>query len=159
MPGGMLFSSLLNVQTVVSMKGENAMPSNVTVVPAAPSAEALRHFESVFRFETDCWDVHDAMMNGNHDFILLDVRSPALYAKGHVPGAHNLPHAKIVEAKLSGFPTDTLFVLYCAGPHCNGAHRAAVRLARLGRPVKLMVGGMTGWIDEGFPLEERNNDV
>ena len=39
-----------------------------------------------------------------------------------------------------------------AGPHCNGAHRGAERLARLGRPVKLMIGGITGWVDEGFPL-------
>jgi rhodanese-related sulfurtransferase len=45
-----------------------------------------------------------------------------------------------------------LFVVYCAGPHCTGAARAAVRLARLGRPVKLMAGGMAGWLDEGFEL-------
>jgi rhodanese-related sulfurtransferase len=63
-----------------------------------------------------------------------------------------MPHGKIVEAKLRDYPLDTLFVVYCAGPHCNGAHRAAYRLARLGRPVKLMIGGITGWIDEGFEL-------
>jgi rhodanese-related sulfurtransferase len=51
-----------------------------------------------------------------------------------------------------------LFVVYCAGPHCNGAARAAVRLARLGRPVKLMAGGITGWIDEGFELAIGAND-
>jgi rhodanese-related sulfurtransferase len=45
---------------------------------------------------------------------------------------------------------DTLFVVYCAGPHCNGADRAALKLALLGRPVKLMLGGVTGWVDEGF---------
>jgi hypothetical protein len=27
-----------------------------------------------------------------------------------------------------------------------------VRLARLNLPVKLMIGGVTGWLDEGFPL-------
>ena len=36
----------------------------------------------------------------------------------------------------------------CAGPHCNGANKAALRLARLG----LRIGGVTGWIDEGFTL-------
>jgi len=46
-----------------------------------------------------------------------------------------------------------LFVVYCAGPHCNGANKAAVKLAQLGRPVKEMIGGLTGWIDEGFGLE------
>jgi rhodanese-related sulfurtransferase len=43
-------------------------------------------------------------------------------------------------------------VTYCAGPHCNGAARGALRLARLGRPVKIMAGGITGWMDEGFAL-------
>ena len=42
--------------------------------------------------------------------------------------------------------------LSLAGPHCNGASKAAVRLARLGLPVKMMIGGVTGWIDEGFSL-------
>ena len=46
----------------------------------------------------------------------------------------------------------TLFVVYCAGPHCNGANKAAVKLAALGYPVKEMIGGVTGWLDEGFEL-------
>ncbi len=51
---------------------------------------------------------------------------------------------------MAEWPKDTLFVVYCAGPHCNGADRAALRLAELGRPVKLMLGGITGWADESF---------
>ena len=51
------------------------------------------------------------------------------------------------------YPSDTTFVVYCAGPHCNGAYRAAIRLARLGRPVKIMLGGVTGWKDEGFSFK------
>jgi rhodanese-related sulfurtransferase len=132
---------------------EMAMASAVSSVPAAPSDRAARHFGTAFEYETDCADVHAAMTNGQQDFVLLDVRSPALYARGHVPGALNLPQGKIVEAKLTDYPMDTLFVVYCAGPHCNGAHRGALRLAGLGRPVKLMIGGVTGWLDEGFELQ------
>lgn len=128
------------------------MTSAVSAVPAAPSEQALAHFAAAFAYETDCADVHDAMATGQQDFVLLDTRSPELYAQGHVPGALNLPHGKIVEIKLREYPMDTLFVVYCAGPHCNGAHRGAERLARLGRPVKLMIGGITGWLDEGFGL-------
>jgi rhodanese-related sulfurtransferase len=128
------------------------MPSAVAAVPAAPPAEAEAHFAAEFTFETDCWDVWDSMQKGA-DFVVLDVRSPALYAKGHVPGAINLPHGKIVTSKMEQWPMDTLFVVYCAGPHCNGAAKGALRLARLGRPVKLMAGGVTGWIDEGFELK------
>ncbi|MBW8848389.1 MAG: rhodanese-like domain-containing protein [Burkholderiales bacterium] len=128
------------------------MPSQVTAIPAAPSTEAEAHFAAEFGFETDCWDVHDGLAGEHPDFVLLDVRSPALFARGHVPGAINLPHGKLVESKLAAWPADTLFVTYCAGPHCNGAARGALRLARLGRPVKIMAGGLTGWVDEGFEL-------
>jgi rhodanese-related sulfurtransferase len=127
--------------------------SYVTQVAAADSAIALEHFESALRFETDCWDVHEAMNQGEPDFVLLDVRSHELFAKGHVPGAISLPHRKIIESTLARYPTETMFVVYCAGPHCNGAHRGAIRLARLGRPVKMMIGGISGWLDEGFELE------
>ncbi|MFN7665453.1 MAG: rhodanese-like domain-containing protein [Inhella sp.] len=123
----------------------------MTAIPAAPSAVAEAHFAAEFTFETDCWDVHEGLEIGA-DFVLLDVRSPAMYAKGHVPGAINLPHGKLVQSKLAQWPDNTLFVTYCAGPHCNGAARGALRLAKLGRPVKIMSGGITGWIDEGFEL-------
>lgn len=129
------------------------MPSTVTTPPAADSTEALRHFEALLRFETDCWDVHHALTTGTADFVLLDVRGPASFEKGHVPGAINIPHGKIIESKMAQFPAGTTFVTYCAGPHCNGAFRGAIRLAQLGRPVKVMIGGITGWIDEGFSLE------
>lgn len=125
--------------------------THVTAIPAAPSSVAEAHFAAEFSFEADCWDVHDGLQKGP-DFVLLDVRSPELFAQGHVPGAINLPHGKIVESKLLAWPEGTMFVTYCAGPHCNGAARGALRLARLGRPVKIMVGGIAGWLDEGFAL-------
>ena len=130
------------------------MSNNVTRVPAASSEDALTHFERRLTFETDCWDVHDALCRGVDDFVLLDVRSSKLYEAGPVPGAINLPHAKIVERKLAKWDEGTLFVVYCAGPHCNGANKAAVRLARLGRSVKEMIGGVKGWLDEGFSLAD-----
>jgi rhodanese-related sulfurtransferase len=120
--------------------------------PAAPSSEALAHFEGLLRFETDCYDVHEAMATDNPGFVLLDVRAPAAYAAGHVPGAVNLPHRRIVERNLEAYPPDTLFVVYCDGDHCNGADRGALRLARLGRPVKKMIGGAAGWRADGFAL-------
>lgn len=126
--------------------------SNVTLVPAASSTEAVLHFARRLSFETDCWDVHDALSRDAADFVLLDVRSPALFEAGHVPGAINLPHGKITGRRMAEWPQSTLFVTYCAGPHCNGANKGALRLAELGRPVKEMIGGITGWLDEGFAL-------
>lgn len=124
----------------------------VSAIPAASSDAAERHFAQLLTLESDCWDVHAAMERGSHTFVLLDVRGPEAFERGHVPGAMNLPHARIIERNVAKWPKETLFVVYCAGPHCNGADRAALRLARLGRPVKKMIGGVTGWIDEGFSL-------
>ena len=128
------------------------MASNVSMVAAAEPADAVAHFSRRLSFETDCWDVNDALSRAADDFVLLDVRSPTLYAAGHVPGAINLPHGKITERRMAEWPDGTLFVTYCAGPHCNGANKGALRLAQLGRPVKEMIGGVTGWLDEGFLL-------
>ncbi len=129
------------------------MPSAVSRPPAASSELALGHFQSLLSFETDCWDTHHAISNDRQDFVLLDVRSPRAYAEGHLPQAINLPHHMLKENKLVDYSKETLFVVYCAGPHCNGADKAGVNLAKLGRPVKKLIGGVTGWLDEGFELE------
>lgn len=131
-----------------------AVPANfVTEHPPAPPDEAAAHFERLLGFETDCWDVHHALEKREPGFVLFDVRGPEAYAAGHAPGAVNFPHRRMSEATLAAYPRDTLFVVYCSGPHCNGADRAALRLARLGRPVKKMLGGMSGWREEGFEVE------
>jgi rhodanese-related sulfurtransferase len=124
--------------------------SSVSDIPAAPAPQTAAHFAGRLAFETDCADVHAAFEAGQVDFVLLDVRGPNAFARGHVPGALNLPHRQMNAERMAEWPAETLFVVYCAGPHCNGGDRAALRLAQLGRPVKLMIGGITGWADEGF---------
>jgi rhodanese-related sulfurtransferase len=128
------------------------MTTSVTTVPPADPLIAAQHFETFLQFETDCWDVHESLSSGSPDFVLLDVRSAAAFERAHVAGSENLPHSEITEETVAVYPSETVFVVYCAGPHCNGAHKAAIRLARLGRPVKLMIGGIAGWLDEGFEL-------
>jgi rhodanese-related sulfurtransferase len=133
--------------------GDEPMPSLVTATPPAPPSEAAEHFKRKLALETDCSDVQAALKSAKGDFVLLDVRGRNAFAKDHVPGATSLPHADITAERMMAWPHDTVFVVYCAGPHCNGADKAALKLARLGRPVKVMLGGMTGWADEGFPFE------
>ncbi len=130
------------------------MANPVTAIPAADPAIARAHFAARLTLESDCADVHAGLALDEPGFVLLDVRSPATFAGGHVDGALNLPHREITEERLAEWPADMLFVVYCAGPHCNGADKGALRLAELGRPVKLMIGGATGWVDEGFELVE-----
>lgn len=125
--------------------------SGVSAIPAAPSATALAHFSGLLAAETDCWDVHEAIGSGRRDFVLLQTSASAeSFAAEHIEGAIHLHHSQISAETLAVWPRDTLFVVYCAGPHCNAADRGAANIARLGRPVKKMIGGKTGWLDEGF---------
>lgn len=126
------------------------MPSPVTATPAASPEETAAHIRRKLSLETDCADVQAAIASNTLDFVLLDVRAPRDFAAGHVPGAVNLPRGKMTDRRLATWPRETLFVTYCAGPHCNGADKAALRLAELGRRAKIMIGGATGWADEGF---------
>ena len=126
--------------------------SLVTETPAAAPTAAVTHFANLLALETDCWDVGESLRVGPHDFVLLDVRSAELFAAGHIDGSVSLPHRDISDETLAEYPEGTTFVVYCAGPHCNGADKAGLKLATLGRPVKKMIGGVTGWIDEGFTL-------
>lgn len=126
--------------------------SAVTAVPAADPATARAHFSGLLQVETDCWDVHAALAAGDPDFLLVDVRGRGGWDAGHVDGAIHVPHVDLTRERLADVPPDRLMVVSCAGPHCNGADCAALRLADLGRPVKKMIGGVTGWLDEGFDL-------
>ena len=46
--------------------------------------------------------------------LLVDVRSPAEFARGHLPGAVNLPIGE-VEERYGELPADRPLVLYCSG--------------------------------------------
>lgn len=128
-------------------------PSLVCQYPAASADTAIDWFSQRLMLETDCSDVHSALQAGATDFVLLDVRAGTAFVAGHVPGAVSLPHRQISEATLATLPAQRLLVVYCAGPHCNGADQAALKIARLGYPVKIMIGGLQGYIDEGFLLQ------
>jgi len=123
----------------------------VSEYPSISSESALDYFSKKLALETDCSDVYRDRQQGHAHFVLLHViGSAAQFSACHIPGALHFPHALLNHQSLAHWPMDTLFVVYCAGPHCNGADRAALKLAQLGRPVKVMPGGLQGWREEGY---------
>ena len=126
--------------------------SRVAATPPLTDCPAQSFFAEKLRYETDPADVHDDIDSGTANFVLLDVRSRADYAEKHAEGAESLPYRDITRQRMVGYPDDTLFVVYCWGPGCNGSTKAALRIAELGYAVKEMIGGIEYWEREGYPL-------
>lgn len=119
--------------------------------PAGDPAAAVDFFSARLAFQADVADVHAALPGGA--FVLVDSRSIAAWDQGRVPGAVHLPTAEIPAHAAALLPRDRTVVVYCWGPGCDGATRAALALARLGHRVKEMIGGIEYWVREGFPVE------
>ena len=82
--------------------------------------------------------------------VVVDVREPAEYAAGHVPGALNLPQADLA-TRLEELPRDRPLLLVCQG----GARslRAARFLHQVGfGRVASVAGGTAAWAAAGRPL-------
>jgi len=83
----------------------------------------------------------------------VDSRSREAWDQGHVPGAVHLPTGEIQRRAGELIRPGTAVVTYCWGPGCNGATRAALEFAKLGYPVREMIGGFEYWVREGFAYE------
>lgn len=127
--------------------------SSVLETPAATPQEAARHFQAKLTFETDPADVFLDLQKRVAGFRVIDVRSPKAFEERHVPGALNLPTRQIDATSTAQFDKEELLVVYCWGPACNGATKAAARLGTLGFRVKEMIGGIEYWHREGHPVE------
>jgi len=127
--------------------------SAVLQTPAADSAAAVAHFAGRLSFEADVSDVAADIGAGATGWVLVDSRSQESWDQGHVPGAIHLPTREIASRAASVVPEGVLVVTYCWGPGCNGATKAALEFAKLGYPVKEMIGGFEYWAREGLPVE------
>ncbi|NQZ05986.1 MAG: sulfurtransferase [Algicola sp.] len=134
--------------------------SNVLATAPSSQADALAFFTTKLGCETDCSDVYADIKNKTNDFVFLDVRSTEAFAKSHAMTAISMPHANINESTFSVYDKDTVFVVYCWGPGCNGAAKAGQKIAALGFAVKEMLGGIHYWEDfERYPVNRRMNEA
>ncbi len=91
----------------------------------------------------------------DNDPFIISVRSPEDYAKGHVPGAINIPWKAIADpANLAMIPDDQPVVVYCYTGHTGQV--ATTILGSLGYDVSNMKFGMMGWtLDDEVLATER----
>ena len=82
---------------------------------------------------------------GNADFVVLDVRTPAEFAAGALPGATNLDiQAKDFESRLGRLDRGKSYLVYCRSG--NRSTRAVQAMEKMGfRSIYHMTEGMLGW--------------
>jgi len=76
--------------------------------------DQLDHYKRKLAFETDSWDVYEAL-NRNEPVVVVDGRSAEAYAREHIPGAVNLPQREISAESTESLDRSKLYVCYCGG--------------------------------------------
>jgi rhodanese-related sulfurtransferase len=91
---------------------------------------------------------------GEDNLVVVDVRAAEDFAKGHIPGAINLPKDEWDGAR--GLETDKTNVIYCYTQQCHLAANACVQFAARGYPVMELEGGFEVWKEHQLDIEEES---
>ena len=85
------------------------------------------------------------IIEGNNEYLLMDVRSPEKYQQGHIKSAVNLPLADLLKMEtIANLNTDKLIILYSNG--ISHASQAWVVLYAAGiSNVVILEGGLNYW--------------
>jgi rhodanese-related sulfurtransferase/DNA-binding transcriptional ArsR family regulator len=86
------------------------------------------------------------------EVTLLDVRPEDEFARGHLPGAVNVPLAQLAR-RLAELPPEREVVAYCRGPWCVLSFEAVALLRRQGYRVRRLEDGYPEWKVAGLPVE------
>lgn len=84
------------------------------------------------------------LMTGNQ-VTVLDVRSEAAYARGHIPGAISLPLRQLAH-RMDELRGHDLIVAYCQGPYCVSSPNAVRLMTEAGHQARSLNGGWTAWV-------------
>ena len=93
------------------------------------------------------------------EVVLLDVRTPAEYAEGHIEGAINIDQGQndFLEQAKSALPTDKKIAVYCRSGRRSA--NAAARLAAEGFQCVNLKGGILAWKDAKLPVTSTTYEV
>ncbi len=117
----------------------------------AASAAAGQDIHSVPRITID----EVKTLIAKKQVVLIDVRDPASFGDGHIPGAMNVPFDFIPNHVEDWKKDKRLLVTYCACVNEGTAARAAVDMNAFGvKNVKALLGGYNEWVKRGEKTEK-----
>lgn len=117
--------------------------------------DQIRHYADKLAYEIDSSDLHKLLVE-NAKVIVIDARTPEVYAIEHIPGAINMPHRTMTPESTTHLDRDALIVTYCDGIGCNASTKGALNMAKLEFKVKELLGGLDWWKRDGYPTSGSN---
>jgi len=126
------------------------MQSNINRLHSPEKAK--QYFEARLAFTTGPVELDRWIKTGEDNLVVVDVRAAADYAKGHIPGAINLP--KDHWQNPEGLSRDKTNVVYCYTQQCHLAANACLQFANQGYPVMELEGGFEAWKEHELDIEE-----
>ena len=132
-------------------------PTATPVPPTATLAPELSAFDAVLQAAQDYLSenrppvisaeaLYENLNDGDadNDPFIISVRAPEDYAKGHIPGAINIPWTTITDPdNLAKIPDDQPLVVYCYTGHTGAIATTILNL--LGYEATNLKYGMMGW--------------
>lgn len=99
-------------------------------------------------------ELHARIDRGMQRLVVLDVREKDAYLAGHVPGARHLPRGQLELRVNTELPDPTLRIVTVCD-YGKISTLAAATLRELGYMHAVALdGGMTAWVEYGFPVKE-----
>lgn len=109
-----------------------------------PHEQQVKEIEAQMTYEQITQDQAKALMAESENYIILDVRTEAEYAEGHIPGAICVPNETIGDNMPEELPDkDQLILVYCRSG--NRSKQASEKLAKLGYTNVKEFGGINTW--------------
>ena len=90
--------------------------------------------------------------SNDHEFILIDLRTPKEFSKGHVEGAENLDYyADDFKKQLDEMDKDKKYIIYC-GFGVRGVKTSKIMMDMGFMEVYNILGGFAGWKITKLPV-------
>ena len=117
-------------------------------------AKARAYFEQKLAFTTGPVELDKWIKTGEDNLVVVDVRAAEDFAKGHIPGAVNIPKDKWENPQR--LAKDKTNVVYCYSQQCHLAANGCAQFAARGYPVMELEGGFEAWKEHQFDIEEES---
>ncbi len=119
--------------------------STAPAVPA-PSATPPAASPDAGHSDIGLFSVEEVRAAVEEGALLVDARGPQSFAKGHIPGAVNIPCNSDVGYDLLPADLARTVIFYCGGPQCSASKKAAMKALERGHQrVGEFKGGYPAW--------------